>query len=68
MASMSPLTWIIIGGIALLLFGPKNLPKIAKSAGETIRELKSHASSVEQEVRKSLEDPAPTSSETPKSI
>jgi TatA/E family protein of Tat protein translocase len=64
MAATSPLTWIIIFGIALIFFGPKQLPKIAKSVGETLKSLRDSTSGIEEEVKKSLEDPSPTSSET----
>lgn len=30
----------IIIGVVVLLFGPKQIPKLARSVGETIRELK----------------------------
>ncbi len=31
---------LIVGGIALLIFGPRQLPKLGRMAGETIRELR----------------------------
>jgi len=31
---------IIIAGIALLIFGPRQLPKMGRALGETIRELR----------------------------
>ena len=31
---------LIIGGIALLIFGPSRLPKLGRSVGETIREFR----------------------------
>ena len=31
---------IIIGGIALSIFGPKRLPQLGKSLGQTIREFR----------------------------
>jgi len=43
---------LILLGIILLLFGAKNLPKLAKSIGESVQELK----------RGFREDPAATSS------
>lgn len=32
--------WIIIGVIALIVFGPKNLPKIGRALGTGIKEFK----------------------------
>jgi sec-independent protein translocase protein TatA len=32
--------WIIVGIIALLVFGPKNLPKIGRALGSGIKEFK----------------------------
>jgi len=31
---------LIIAGIALLIFGPRQLPKMGRALGETIRELR----------------------------
>ena len=56
MGATSPLTWVIIIGIALLLFGPKQLPKIAKSVGESMKSFKDSTEGVKEEVKKSLED------------
>ena len=67
MGATSPLTWVIIFGIGLLLFGPKQLPKIAKSVGDSVKSFKDSASDVQEEVKKSLEDtlkdPGPSSSD-----
>jgi sec-independent protein translocase protein TatA len=35
-----PLSLIIIGIVALLLFGPKKLPELGKAMGTTLREFK----------------------------
>ena len=56
MGATSPLTWVIIIGIALLLFGPKQLPKIAISVGESMKSFKDSTEGVKEEVKKSLED------------
>ena len=34
---------LIIGAIALLIFGPKRLPQFGKAAGDTIREFRKTA-------------------------
>ena len=40
MGSMSIMHWIIVLVVVLLFFGPKRLPDLAKSLGESIREFK----------------------------
>lgn len=37
---LSPGSIVIIGAIALVVFGPKKLPEIGKAAGKTLREFK----------------------------
>ncbi|MCG0056549.1 twin-arginine translocase TatA/TatE family subunit, partial [Escherichia coli] len=37
-------SWIIIAIVALLIFGPKRLPELGRSVGQTLREFK-HAAS-----------------------
>ena len=36
-----PMHLVVIGGIALLVFGPKKLPELGKGIGEGIRDFKS---------------------------
>ena len=36
-----PMHLLIIGGIALLVFGPRKLPELGKGLGESIRSFKS---------------------------
>jgi len=38
--SLGPAELLIIGAIALLIFGPKQLPKLGKSLGDTVKELR----------------------------
>lgn len=40
MGEFSPIHWLIVLVVALLIFGPKRIPEIAKSLGEGIREFK----------------------------
>jgi len=47
------LTLIIL--ILLLLFGPSKLPALAKSVGETVRELRKTSSEASEEAKKSEE-------------
>ena len=39
--AFSPMHWLVVLGIALLIFGPKKLPELGKSLGEGIRGFKS---------------------------
>lgn len=38
--SLGPMELVIIGVIAMLIFGPSQIPKIGKSIGDSIREFK----------------------------
>lgn len=40
MPSLGMSEMLIIGGIALLLFGPRQLPKLGRSIGQTIKEFR----------------------------
>ena len=37
MGSVSPIHWVIVIIVLLMLFGPKQLAKVGKSAGRTVR-------------------------------
>lgn len=37
---ISPMSLVIIGIVALLIFGPKKLPELGKAMGSTLREFK----------------------------
>ena len=43
---------IVIGGAALLVFGPKRLPELAKALGTGIREFKKSVSGIDEELAK----------------
>jgi sec-independent protein translocase protein TatA len=43
---------LIIGVVCLLIFGPRQLPKLGKSLGETIKEFRG----VGKEIQRGLED------------
>ncbi len=43
---------LIIGAVALLFFGPRNLPKLGRALGDSIREFKSAG----KELQKSFDD------------
>jgi len=40
MGGIGPMSLIIIGIVALLIFGPKKLPELGKAFGSTLREFK----------------------------
>ncbi|WP_221569106.1 MULTISPECIES: twin-arginine translocase TatA/TatE family subunit [Bacillaceae] len=41
---LGPGSWIIIGVVALLIFGPKKLPELGRAAGKTLKEFKNATS------------------------
>lgn len=40
MGGLSPIHWIAILGVVLVLFGPSQLPKLGKSLGETMKSVR----------------------------
>ena len=53
-----PMSWIMIGIIALLVFGPKKLPEIGKAFGSSLREFKNATKGlVEDDDVKKIEEP-----------
>jgi sec-independent protein translocase protein TatA len=48
---------ILVLGIALLLFGGKKLPELAKGLGQGIKEFKKATGGASEEVRRSIEGP-----------
>ncbi|CDD43667.1 twin-arginine translocase TatA/TatE family subunit [Enorma massiliensis] len=51
--------WIVILVVVLVIFGPKNLPKLGKSLGSTVKNLREGMSSddkTEEEPEESAED------------
>ena len=46
---------LMVGLIALLVFGPERLPRVAKEAALWIRKLRSMANSVKQEIDRELQ-------------
>ena len=37
MGSISPIHWLIVAVVLLMLFGPKTLTKVGRTAGRTVR-------------------------------
>ncbi len=52
---MGPLELMIILGIALLIFGPKNLPKLGKSLGQTVKNVREGMEGDDEEPAKAEE-------------
>jgi len=57
---------IIVLVVVLLLFGPKNLPKLAQSIGRSIRELKNGMNGLTEDIRDTLHNPPAASQAAPK--
>ena len=53
---------ILILGVALLLFGGKKLPELAKGLGQGIKEFKKATGNASDEIRHSLEETLPAAS------
>lgn len=51
---------LVIGVLALLMFGSKRMPELARSLGKAMREFKRHTREVEDNIREAMrEEPAP---------
>ncbi|NMW19991.1 MAG: twin-arginine translocase TatA/TatE family subunit [Chlorobiaceae bacterium] len=48
---------VLIGGIALLFFGPGKIPDLMKGLGKGVREFKKAQSDFESEIKKAVEPP-----------
>ncbi|SDE78646.1 Sec-independent protein translocase TatA [Thermus arciformis] len=63
---------LVILVVALLIFGPKKLPELGRSLGQSIREFKRGAQEIREELEKSVEvrdekpAPGPKPQEEPK--
>jgi sec-independent protein translocase protein TatA len=55
LGSLGPAELLIIGAIALLIFGPRRLPELGRSLGQTIKEFRG----VGREIEKGLDDDPP---------
>lgn len=54
-----PLELLVIGVIALIVFGPDKLPGMARNAGKVLHELRRAASDVRSEISSGLQDDEP---------
>ena len=48
---------LVVLVIALLLFGPKKLPELGRSLGQSIREFKKGAAEIKEELEAAIEEP-----------
>ena len=65
MGEFAPMHWLVVLVVALLIFGPKRIPEVAKSLGEGIREFKKSMREGMSEAGETKAEPAkPPSSET----
>jgi len=58
---------LVLGGVVLLVFGPKKLPELAKGLGKGIREFKKALSEPESNDSASKKEPSPPSDSGPNS-
>ena len=56
MPQIGPLEILIVGVLALLVFGPEKLPEIGRTLGKGLTQLKSMASEMKSEFDLNLED------------
>ena len=54
---LSPADMIVIGAVALLFFGPDQLPKVARNAGKVIRDVQATSQSFIREMERAADEP-----------
>ncbi|HEU4481364.1 MAG TPA: Sec-independent protein translocase protein TatB [Actinomycetota bacterium] len=55
MPQIGPLEILVVGVIALIVFGPNRLPDIARSVGKALNEFKRQANDIKSEFREGLD-------------
>ena len=67
---LSPADMLIIGAVALIAFGPDQLPKVARKAGQVMRDVQNTSQGFIREMERAAEDidGVPPSSTTPSSM
>jgi len=65
MFNIRGMEWIIILAIVLLLFGPKQLPNLARSIGKTITEFRTGVKGVEEDLRNLAKETEPATDPPP---
>lgn len=58
MPSIGPLELLVVGVIALIVFGPNKLPDMARNLGRALHELRRTASDVRSEIASGLDEVA----------
>ena len=56
MPSIGPLEILVVGVVALIVFGPERLPQIARSFGRALSEFKRQANDIRSEFESSFDD------------
>src|ERR1700712_3359573 len=51
MGELSPIHWMIVIGVVVLLFGSRKLPDAARAVGQSLRILRAEAGQLQQEER-----------------
>lgn len=57
MPQIGPLEILVVSVVALIVFGPRRLPEIARQIGKTMAEVRRHLSEIKSEFDVGLEDP-----------
>jgi TatA/E family protein of Tat protein translocase len=63
LSNMSMSEWLIVLAAALLLFGAKRLPELAKSLGKSVNEFKRGLADTQNTIEKSPDDASKSSSD-----
>jgi len=63
MFGLQPLHIVVILALALLIFGPSQLPNIARSLGRSINEFRHAASTMTDEMKKGMDETPPAGTE-----
>ena len=59
---------VLILAVALLIFGPKKLPELAKGLGQSIKEFKKSTREVTDELQNAMDDNTPPPPPAPKKL
>ena len=66
MPQLGPLEILVVGVVALIVFGPQRLPEMARNIGKALAEFRRHASDIRSEFAAGLDDDdGPTADEPP---
>ncbi|MDQ3962899.1 MAG: Sec-independent protein translocase protein TatB [Actinomycetota bacterium] len=64
MPQIGPLEILVVGVIALIVFGPRRLPELARSVGKALAEFRRQATEIRSEFTSGLDDPDESEEET----